>query len=218
MEKHQMPIKSIHDTCWSGHSSSEFKKEIQEVLSQESYLQSSEITQSKIQQRMEFSSYILNPNKFRFQTVIRIVAIVLKFTKCLRTKSKVPQKSTKKITFKITEAEINDAKIYFYRKTALEVVQFNKKQAYEKFSGEKDGILWYTGRILPSDHVSAVGKLISSMLDLTSTTFCVPIVDSYSPLACSMINDIHWYDKTLKHSGVESAWHQGLKSCIYNRW
>ena len=44
-------------------------------------------------------------------------------------------------------------------KKLLLIVHFNKKQIYEKFSKEKDGVLWYTGRILPSDHVSAVGKL-----------------------------------------------------------
>ena len=212
MEKHQMPIKSIYEICLSGHSSSEFKKEMHEVSSQESYLQYSEIIQSKIQQRMEFSSYIINPNKFRFDTVVRIVAIVLKFIKCLRIKAQ-PGKTqgSKRITFKLTEAEINDAKIYFYKKAAAEVVHFNKKQIYEKFSKEKDGVLWYTGRILPSDHVSAVGKLTSSMLDLTSTTFCVPVIDSHSPLAYSIINDVHWYDKTVKHSRVESVWRSVLK-------
>ena len=57
------------------------------------------------------------------------------------------------------------------------------------------------------------------MLDLTSTTFCVPVIDSHSPLGYSIITDIHWwYDKTVKalRSGISLA--QCLKSCIHNRW
>ena len=33
----------------------------------------------------------------------------------------------------------------------------------------------------------------------------MPIVDKHSPLAYSIINDVHWNDPTAKHSGVETV-------------
>ena len=210
MEKHHMPIKSITDINLTGQSTSEFQKEMYDVSLQNSYLQSSQVMLDEIQRRHEFSLYIINPNKFRFQTVVRIVAFIIKFVKCLRKKTK-SNRLVKSKALTLSDAEINDAKMYFYRRASLEVIQFNKKSSYENISKEKDGILWYTGRILPSDHVSAVGKMTKSMIDLSASTFCVPILDSHSPLAYSIIEDIHWHDKTVKHSGVESVWRSVLK-------
>ena len=42
------------------------------------------------------------------------------------------------------------------------------------------------------------------MLDLSSTSFFVPIIHKNSPIAYSIISDIHWYHKVAKHSGVET--------------
>ncbi|XP_066935306.1 uncharacterized protein [Clytia hemisphaerica] len=53
--------------------------------------------------------------------------------------------------------------------------------------------------------------MTSTMKDLTSTSFCVPIIDKHSPLAVSIINDIHW-NSTVKHSGVETTWREVLKT------
>ena len=43
------------------------------------------------------------------------------------------------------------------------------------------------------------------MLDLTSTSFCVPLVDRHSPIAFSIISDVHWNSRISKHSGVETT-------------
>ena len=43
------------------------------------------------------------------------------------------------------------------------------------------------------------------------TTFCVPLTDKGSPIAFSLINDIHWYDKSVFHRGVETTWRYVLK-------
>ena len=49
------------------------------------------------------------------------------------------------------------------------------------------------------------------MKDLYSTTFCVPITDKHSPIAYSLVNDIHWNDKTVCHCGVETTYRYILK-------
>ena len=41
--------------------------------------------------------------------------------------------------------------------------------------------------------------------DLSSALFCVPLTDSLSPFAYSVVNETHWYDEDAKHSGVETV-------------
>ena len=36
-------------------------------------------------------------------------------------------------------------------------------------------------------------------------SFCVPLIEKFSPLAYSLVNEIHWYDDDAKHSGNESV-------------
>ena len=89
--------------------------------------------------------------------------------------------------------------------------RFVKPSTYEKFSKEKDGILYYAGRILSTDEITIVGKMTSAMQDLKADTFCVPLIDKFSPLAYSIINEVHWYDDSVMHSGIESVWRFVLK-------
>ena len=42
-------------------------------------------------------------------------------------------------------------------------------------------------------------------------TFCVPLVDKFSPLAYAIVNEVHWYDEVVWHSGNETVWRQVLK-------
>ena len=43
------------------------------------------------------------------------------------------------------------------------------------------------------------------MKDLQQISFCVPIIDKHSPLAYSIVNEIHWYNNTVKHAGIETV-------------
>ena len=70
---------------------------------------------------------------------------------------------------------------------------------------EKFGILFYTGRILPTQKVSNQLSLSDVCLDLSMSTFCVPLVDKYSPLAYAIVNEVHWYDDDARHSGNETV-------------
>ena len=81
-----------------------------------------------------------------------------------------------------------------------------------KFSKEVDGILYFTGRILPTqNYVIAAPTMTDVMRDLTSTSFCVPLVDKSSPLAFSIANDIHWNHNVACHSGVETVLRHTMK-------
>ena len=111
----------------------------------------------------------------------------------------------------LSEGDLNNAEKYFFMAATREIKYFMKEKQYRKFSQEKNGILRYTERILPTDEMCAVNPMTSTMKDLTSTTLCVPVTDKYSPIAYSIVNDIHWNNKTVKHSGIESVWRYVLK-------
>ena len=49
------------------------------------------------------------------------------------------------------------------------------------------------------------------MKDLRTDSFCVPIIEKNSPLAYSIVSDIHWYNENVRHSGIESVWRYVLK-------
>ena len=93
----------------------------------------------------------------------------------------------------------------------MEVKEFNKPSFYNKFCSERDGILYYNGRILSDDEVTISGRYTNSMIDLCNSTFCVPVLDKYSPISYSIVSDIHWNDKEVKHRGVETVWRAVLK-------
>ena len=114
----------------------------------------------------------------------------------------------------ISDEDLTLALNYFYRKCTLEVKQFVDKKSYENISVEKNGILYYSGRILPSQEFGGILKLSDVMLDLTSTTFSVPLVDRKSPVAYALVNDVHWNSPVAKHSGNETVWRYVLK-CAY---
>ena len=89
------------------------------------------------------SSYLLDPNKHLFRTVVRIMAFVLKFIKLAKTKS--PQKFQNNNDFNnmtLSDEEILAAKEYFFRKVTLEVKKFIKPTQYQKISIDRDGFLY----------------------------------------------------------------------------
>ena len=170
---------------------------------------------SEVLKRYEFSDYIIDPNKHRFKTVVRIVAIVQRFIYRLIAKirnkiSNTPIKDltnneplTSTVTF--TDDDILNSEKYFYRKATCEVKKFVKESQYAKITTEKDEILYYTGRILPTQNINSIGNMTEVMQDLSSTSFCVPVIDKHSPLAYSIINEVHWHNKKAKHSGIETV-------------
>ena len=61
--------------------------------------------------------------------------------------------------------------------------------------------------ILPTQKVgiSDCPKLCDACIDITTSTFCVPLMNAQSPIAYSLAEEIHWYHPDVMHGGVESA-------------
>ncbi len=114
----------------------------------------------------------------------------------------------------LTDDEIVKGKNYYFRKASAEVLKFARNSDYEGISTLKDDILYYTGRILPSQTVTSIVSITDAMQDLASTSFFVPIVDLHSPIAYSIVNDVHWSHKVANHSGVETVYRYVLQQCF----
>lgn len=114
----------------------------------------------------------------------------------------------------LKDNELNNALKYFYRKGTNEVKEFINRKQYMNISEERDNILYYTGRILPTQEINAVTPMTGIMKDLATTTFCVPLIDRYSPLAYSIVNEVHWYSKVARHRGVETVLRYVMQYCF----
>ena len=217
-EKDKFPMLSVNQLLMNSEDLKEINTEqIKEIQCLSHYAAKENLLVSdEIMKRYQFSKYLIDPNKYRFTKVVRIIGMVMKFITNLKYATNARANSnlsTKKIldVLILSEGDIKEAESYFFKKGTLEIKQFLKPALYQNLSKEVNGILTYTGRILETNQISVVGNLTSTMKDLTSTTFCVPLLDKNSPLSFSLVNEIHWYDAIVSHSGVESVWRNVLK-------
>ena len=213
-EETEFPMMTAEDIRLSNQEAQNMKMETQVIPSCiiPTYIAKEQKIINLLQERYQFSRYIIDPNRHKFSQVIRILALVMMYIRMMQRQSNgvlnrgylnhVPESGNAVI---IPDDKINEAKLYFSRKASSEVKEFLQPAAYQHISMEKDGILYYTGRILPEDDITIVGRATNVMKDLTSTSFCVPITDKDSPVAYSLVNDIHWYHPTAKHCGVETV-------------
>ena len=161
-----------------------------------------------IQSHSPASNYLIHPLRFRFRKVVRVLAYVKKFIQACKQKK---DSSRLKSIANISDDEYQDALNYYFRLATLEIKENMKEEKYAKLSFEKDKILYYKGRILPSQQTHSISTMTDVMLDLSQTTFCVPLVLKSSPLAKSIIDEIHWHHEIALHSGVETILRYTMK-------
>ena len=172
------------------------------------------IVPAEVSKRHQFSRYLIDPNKHAFREVVRIIAFVYKcITACRSSINKKKSSHFSSSTIpSLTSKEIEKGEMYYFRKCTDEIKHFLPIKKYQHISNEINGILMYTGRIFPTDEITCSGKFTNAMKDLSSTTFTVPLVDKFSPVAYSIISDIHWNDSTASHCGVETTLRHVLKT------
>ena len=147
----------------------------------------------EVQECYRFSNYLVDPNKRSFHTVVRIFGFIIKFiqsrkSQCFKKQQDIQHKPA---VLELSDKKINLAKLYFFKKVTSEVKQFLKPSQYQQITTEKDGILYYNGRILPTEKVTSTFEMSDVMKDLSSSTFFVPVIDKHSPLAYSIVDDVH---------------------------
>ncbi len=180
-----------------------------------------------VSERYRFCNYVIDPNKYRLRTVVRRLALMMRFIRNIRNSIRRRKKlmidaeinkgsTNMKVPMGLNEPEDGDSVVledhevicalnYYYRKSTKEVKHFRKKREYERISEEVDGVLYYKGRILLEQKMTGAKDMCDVMIDLSCRTFWVPLVDRYSPFAYSIVNEIHWHNKVAKHTGVEKT-------------
>ena len=108
----------------------------------------------------------------------------------------------------LTENAVKAAMRYYFEKASAEIKHFLPESKYNRISEEVEGVLYYSGRILPSQEISGQISLSDVAFDLSKTTFCVPLIDKFSPIAYAIANEIHWYHPDVRHAGIESMLRQ----------
>ena len=207
-DKSSFPIKSVTDLKLSDQQLNEINKE-QNI--QYYHIKSLDETM----ERYKFSNYLLDPNRHKYSTIIRIMAIVFKYFHILlnRVRSGIRKLPINKepSTVIVSGEEITAAQNYYFAKGSQEIMKFLPKSKYESITQSINGILMYTGRILKNDEVSIVGRYTNTMKDLSPASFCVPVLDRKSPVAYSIMIDTHWNDPDVNHSGIETTLRYVLK-------
>ena len=99
---------------------------------------------------------------------------------------------------------------YFAWKSSAEAKHFLKKEKYCNITTEIDGILYYSGRILNDHRFDGYPDLCGAAIDLCPTSFCVPVMSQYSPVAISVALETHWYHPDVQHKGVEAIFRKTL--------
>ena len=196
-ESSKFPMSTSNEIKLNESDVKQFKKEIDAHIAKE-------VEVSKhIRDRFVFSDYLVAQNRWSFSKVIRILAYVIRF--CQHIKTSKHGSVQPKQELQLTAENLKAAENYFFKKGTREVYQFVPPKKYEMFTTKKDSLLMYTGRILPEDEISIVGRYTLAMKDLMQHSLCVPVLDSQSPVACSIALDVHWNHPVAKHSGVETT-------------
>ena len=103
----------------------------------------------------------------------------------------------------LSEHMLRSSMTYFSLKSSKEVKHFLSKTKYQNITKEIDGIFYYSGRILEDYKFDGYPELCEATIDLCSTSFCVPVMDQYSPVAISIALEVHWCQSDVKHTGIE---------------
>ena len=181
---------------------------------------------STLQNRYKFMKYIIDPNKYTFAKVVRIVSVVMKFVRKMlfvinrnfhysgktMPSSDSPNTADKRFLsetvvdpdLEFTDLDRQNALHYFFRKASEELRSFVHPKVYKKNSFEMNDIIYYSGRVLNSD-ITYECEMSQRMIDLSKDTFIVPMIDRFSPIAYAIVNHYHWEDKTVKHRGIETT-------------
>ena len=117
----------------------------------------------------------LDPNSCRFTLVISIFGFVLKFMKSLKRRSRKLPSDNQYKNILLLDEEI-EVSLFFFQKATIEIKTFVRTSHYQQISIEKNGILYYTWRILPTEKIQAANEMTEVIKDLCSSTFCVLLV------------------------------------------
>jgi len=183
--------------------------------------------------RYAFSKYLVDPCKQSWTKSVRIMALVIMFTKRCRaavaarrahsdddTREEAAhhqlttakqQRELRKIIC-LSQGDVEEAQLYFFKKGTAEVLHYSKPKDYRTCSKMQNGVLYFTGRLLDSGAVQALEEV---MFDLNPVTFCRPMLDRYSPISYSIMLETHW--SKVHHLNGTTTYRESLETAFIIR-
>ena len=169
----------------------------------------------KVSERYAYSNYIIDPNKYSWWRAVRVVGLAFRFVMKMQTSMIKRTKPFPKIIdrewFPVKSSIVNRTALWIRGKPILSTLEQRIAENYFfslatreaiKFSSKKDlvhtdmrnGILYYTGRVLQGQEILAPQKV---MFDLPPLNFVRPVLDRFSPIAYSIM--VHCHTEVVHH-------------------
>ena len=171
---------------------------------------------NKVQQRYEFSRYIVDPCNASWPKALNVLAAVFRFISKLQGAVQRRKEGNPVIylphhlrVVHITAEERQGAEQYFFRKATQEVKKFMRKSDYEDCTIEKDGVLYYKSRILDGQVVEDHDGILG---DVKPLHFVRPVAERYSPISYSIMRHIH--DDVAHHMNVAVMLRESRELCF----
>ena len=168
---------------------------------------------TKVADRYGYSQYLLDPNKYCWERVTRVMGYVLRFVRYTRPsfspdwKPPVHPYGAGELLegVPVDPRQLQDedllwAQNYYFKIGTEEVKQFCSKKEYKDVSIEKGGILYYSSRILDGQTIEDPE---GTMLDLKPLSFVRPILDRWSPISYSIM--LYAHGVMSKHRNVSCS-------------
>ena len=204
MEEVEMPIKTISEITMNGEQK---RLAAQEMKASDIHGVRIHSLRTKVADRYGFSEYLVDPNKYSWEFVVRIMSYVLRFVRKVFPRYspvwRPPVKPEGAVDLVDTVAanplelscdDILWGENYFFKLGSDEVKHFCSKKDFQGCTVEKGGILFYTSRVLDGQTIEDPED---AMLDLQPLSFVRPVLDRFSPVAYSIM--LHAHGVVSKH-------------------
>ena len=195
----EFPLKTVEEIQPTSDDNSEIRREIKpgefcgHILEED----------SKLQQRYEYSQYLVDPCVRPYPAAVSTLVYVRRFCYWFhpdRSKRQSELPGVTSLSQSITPGERKLAADYFFRKGTAEVKHFVAAKNYKNVTTEKDGILLYNARIFDGTEIKDMANV---MVDVGPLQFCVPILDRHSPVAYSIM--LYAHQELAHHRNVNTT-------------
>ena len=163
---------------------------------------------NKTVDRYKYSRYLVDPIRYDWLKLLRIIGYILKFVKRKlpswkpdwfgpATESDTDPDPQPCYTNNLTEVDIIHAENYIFFKTTAEVKQFWSSKEIKENTMVKNSILYYVGRIVDNTLIDSPDD---AFFDVQPLSFVKPVVCRHSPVAYAIM--MHAHARLARHKGV----------------
>ena len=163
---------------------------------------------NKTVDRYKYSQYLVDPIRYDWLKLLRIIGYILKFVK-----KKIPSwkpdwfgPAKESVTDpdphpcytrNLTEVDIIHAENYIFFKATAEIKQFWSSKEIKENTLMKNSILYYVGRIVDNTIIDSPDD---AFFDVQPLSFVKPVVCRHSPVAYAVM--LHAHARLARHKGV----------------